>query len=122
MDMNMTKEIIERLDLLALKIGATGSQLWEVLIKQAYFEGCISTLTILISATYLCFAKGVISRRQEKLESIPFSSPKHVLCVANVCIAVVLALTALILMIENFDGIYALFNPEFFALKTILGN
>lgn len=109
----MNEEILKRIDALAAKLGVAAEHVWGVLIKQARVEAATDAVGFILS---LVCAYWLIRWARYMLKTgkdgdgiiwIPFA-----LC----------AFFVLVAGIGSFSSIPTnVFNPEYFALKTILG-
>ena len=106
MDSANFTQLLSRLDSLAAKIGATGTQIWQIVFRQQLIEGWVE-----IGVSLLCFivlAVGsffLITRWEEIDEPLNF-------------LAVIGLLLPLICFIGfGLDGLQYLLNPQYFALQ-----
>lgn len=111
----MEKELLQRLDLLAEKLGVASGHLWEILAKQAkieFFTDAAALLVVCLVAFFCTKHRSHISKwvqdGYDGREAIAFFSA------AIFIIIFVLAVAGAI----TSSGY--LFNPEYFALKQIL--
>lgn len=104
---------MQRMDLLAAKLGVTVEHLWGVLIRQAYVEAVrdVFVLGVFVVAEVLIYRylRGRIMRDF-------FDTPLDLLAVIA---AFVVGIGLLIMAIEAPSSIAALANPEYFALQYV---
>jgi hypothetical protein len=114
MNTEIAKQVSEVLDVLAQKFGSTVEHLWGILIKQAYVEGIISLVWVIISIIVGTISiKYIIKFFKE--EDDGWEGMLFAICFG------LIALSALVFCLNINDTIRALVNPEFYAIKEIFG-
>lgn len=109
----MNKETVILLNELALKLGTTTEYLWGVLIKQAP----ISSISLTVFIALLCVTSFFGFRWLQKPEIIRHEAYPVFLLVFAGCV-----FASFLIICFSFESIIAGFlNPEYWALKEILG-
>jgi len=115
----MKEQIAPLLEKLAEKLGTTVEHLWQVLVRQAYIAGVydISFAVIFILASVVGIPKFVrlLKNWLQKGGDAEFFAP--VIAVASI---VGWAVVAVIVLSSIRDAVFALANPEYWALKEVL--
>lgn len=107
----MNEELLKRLDLLAVKLGATGQYLWETLVKREFAEGVWSLGMLGMTVAGIVFLWQKLTKFGEEN---PYDKAE---CAAGKAILVIGGL-GLIDLFSN-TAVLGLLNPEGQALKTI---
>jgi hypothetical protein len=130
--MQLTEEILKRLDALAAKLGTTAEYLWGVLVKQGKVEGVMQIaeflILVVLTISFGLFTKNYLYphylewqgkytefggwRTQEKA-TVFYDLTWVGLVVTVIFMGVTLA--------NAFDWVTPMFNPEYWALKQIIG-
>jgi len=119
---DVPKELLDRLDMLASKLGVAAQHLWPVLIRQARAEGYVflglgmSLVMVLGYCMYCCASRGMeLSKPDPKYPSstIGDSEPWFVA-------SCFLGLGVLVSSTGLFAGALRLFNPEYYAFTGLL--
>lgn len=111
----MSEELLKRLDLLAAKMGTTGSHLWEVLIREARINGVMNLFWAMASIVAICL---FVFRVAPKLIAWDDSFDRAGgLMVLGCLISCALAAFAIVCLICA-PG--ELVNPEFWALDHVI--
>lgn len=116
----MIPELIQRLDLLAQKLNTTGEHLWQVLVRQAGVEALRSTLIVVACAAgttagtrlALSFYRKSAAAQEDGTEMAC-----AMCCFACIAVSLIIAITG---TMSLFDIPTELFNPEYWALRSIL--
>lgn len=111
---NMKKEVLERFDVLAAKLGTTAEYLWEVMVRQA---SVIAIEIVLFAVAVFLASAGLyilVRHRWEKLDMD--DSPEPVLYWA---LAAILAVSDFVAVLGLFMLPTLLMNPEYWALKKV---
>jgi hypothetical protein len=111
--MEITKEILDRLDAIALKIGTTGEHLWEVLTKQGMVEGVFGLIGVVVVPLLFYIMIKTVLKYKDVVEEENAEGPVLFFCF-------IISLILFGLFIFSVIGVQYLFNPEYYALKTIL--
>lgn len=112
----LSQEVLKRIDTLAEKLGTTGEKLWEILVRQAYYEGmfsmgvCVASLVLFPILVWSCVRLVTLANEHE---SAAYGVP-GLLCGF-------FAVLSLIAFLANVQGILMLFNPEYYAYKMLVG-
>lgn len=117
--MNIDPKILERLDALAAKVGATGEHLWRILLVQARVELVNSIVWMAGSALVAWFLFGQFKKNVTAAKDASWKDEERyvfycILFGTGCAIAVIVFLAAL-------ASIPSEINPEYWALKQILG-
>ena len=111
------KNVNEIIDVLAIRFGSTGAHLWGVLQRQAYVEAALAVV-----AWALVAGIGMLLRRAmawaDDAEGINQEVDRDLVAVG---ITVLVAVGAVVAVVQTFIGISAVLNPEYFALMAVLG-
>ena len=112
----MTKEILDRLDLLGAKLGVTGAHAYEVLVRQAHIDAwSLTVLAVLLwVVSGYCFNLG---RRYATMEER--DQRDSVVTTAMVSFIV----SGFLLIIGTLVAFHAagrLLNPEYYAIQEIM--
>lgn len=112
MQVEMQQEVLTRLDALAAKLGVAAGQMWDILVRQSWLVSGIMQTAVgaafVIMAIVGLYFMGTTDDWQEP-------KPRSV---SGVVLAFFGFLFAAILLSQ---GIPHLINPEYYALKDILG-
>ena len=113
------EKIIEYIDALSVKLGVAAEHVYEVLVRQKIVEGMvysIVTLGVLI-ASIVAFKKSLQSffKCYEQDEDKVFG-----LGIVSVVFGLVLAISLIVTIASLPDQILKIYNPEYYAIKTIL--
>lgn len=113
MDNNTALAIRELSD----KLGATGSHLWGVLLKQAKIEVIAESLFLVVSTIALsCLSVWCKKKIEEDKRRGEVEMPFH-----QIGLYVSLLMIAVFIMFIGFDIVSISVNPEFWALKQLVG-
>jgi len=118
-DVDWKTEVLKRLDVLADKLGTTGTYLWHVLVKQGIVIGAID---LFIASVFLILA--ILAFKVSYRGYSNFANDwddtefKHGSRFAVGFIAGIVA--SGVFLVHLTDGLQELLNPEFYALNTIL--
>ena len=108
MTQEISQELLQRLDAVALKFGATGEALWEIGIRQArilLFQMGIGWAVIFTLVGLLIWAAKKYDIDGELV----------------IIIGGIIGLVAIVLLVFTVDyGMTAIFNPEYLAWKVLL--
>lgn len=117
-DLNWQKELLDRLDLVAAKIGQGAGYLWHVLVKQGIAEG-VTDATCATMSLLIAVMAGYYARKFGRLaEADNWHEPGYPLgFIASLGIAIV---AGLCVCAYTHDAVLELVNPEYFALHEIL--
>lgn len=125
--MNMTEELLKRLDVLAAKLGVTAQYLWSVLVKQAHIEAtaCFvyAALWLLVTITFIsfgCYFRRVANKGRDRDGERYRHYDSEGWEVASVFAFVLSFLPIWGVIYWLTDGILYRMNPEFYALKYLL--
>lgn len=132
----VAQEVGAVLDVLAQRFGTTVEYLWEILVRQAAIEGWLNLFgsVMCVIGLFLCWRLIVWARHKDAAElaqakaedkanggyrSSYYSRPDN----TGYFIASIIGGTLLIILyfVYLFNGLSYLLNPEFHALKYILG-
>lgn len=113
----MEEKAVELLATLAAKLGTTIELLWAVLLKQAYINGLISVITVLIGVPVAVWWIRVVMRKTRRDDESPWDEFGTALGWISVFITV--GVGFLIFQSCLSDAITALANPEYWAFKQI---
>lgn len=112
---SVPQEILDRIDLLAEKLGVAASGLWEILVAQSKVEAIISialgAVALIISGALTWLAVSLIRKACDDLD---FGVPAVVVCVLDI-----IAFGFVIQM--SVEATRYLLNPEWMALRLLLG-
>ncbi len=114
----MKEELLERLDLLAAKLGVAVEHLYVVLTNQGYVEGFLAlgfatvSFTILVIAAIQLFKNVSLVAKADMNDEVEYGIKAFFWGFATIASAVLTA--------GNAVNIKYLFNPEYFALREIL--
>lgn len=117
----MNKETVDLIKQLADKLGTTAEHLWGVLVKQApisagiYLAISLIVIFIIICIWYCFFNRFKIANKNNEYIDLEERAMLFFLS----CIPTVIAVSFLSYTIEN--TLAGFFNPEYWALKEILG-
>lgn len=113
----MTNEIAKALEVLAQKLGTTSEYLWNVLLKQAPISAVADFIqfTIIVFACYFWTKnfKAFITKISDKIW-------KEENWVWIILVSVILGVSAIVVFFSFPNTIYALINPEYWALNLLL--
>lgn len=124
--MTMINEKYEQLlEVLATKLGTTVEHLWDVLIKQATISGLtdlvICSILVLAAWWVVVFVKQKTTPR-EGLNKLLIPADWHGDEVPAWGVAMLIVMIVSIIVLFTLPGIvYAFTNPEYWALKQLLG-
>lgn len=117
----MSDQIQEVLDVFAVRFGATGEHLWEVLVRQQVVEGWVSIIApaslFIVGAIFALYTTWHYWGEDADAERHPVSCPGGWSGIAAVTC---FALAVLVMLTFGILGILKLINPEFYALKELL--
>lgn len=112
----ISEELLERLDLLAQKLGVTIDHLWRVLVRQAYIEVCYAIFWIILATFLTVLARYYIGKSIDTFkESSKCPGGRIITSIVLGFVAFIFLLTAMIQCID----IGYLFNPEYYALEQM---
>ncbi len=113
-DTEVAQATSEVLDVLAARFGTTVAHLWDVLLRQAVVEGWVNFAWAVISALVVvaCVKTFLWAQRQDSR----FDYEPHL-----VVSVIVGALATITCGFTATDAFLRLMNPEFYALKFVLG-
>lgn len=115
----MNQEVLSRLDALAAKLGVAANHLWGVLVRQAYVDALGSLLFALIAAALTYgFYRVVLYGRAEKWYD---GYDTELAVVGTGVVGVGLVVCVVIALVQLVAGIQNVANPEYFALRHVLG-
>lgn len=110
-----SQEVRETIDMLSQKLGVSGNELWEVLVRQQVYE-IISDLFISVVMSLILFGMYKLWNNFEWVHK-PHGNGARIVTGA---LMIVYAVTTLIILLVNLSNIPALANPEFYALEHIM--
>lgn len=118
--MDWKQELLKRLDILADKIGTTGTYLWHVLVKEGYISGIKDVgLSILFLIIFSISTPYAVKFWKKVYKADAYKSDE-----SDIAWGFVFSLLSLVgfvfFICFIYDGIGELFNPEYFALQKLL--
>jgi hypothetical protein len=116
----LNKELLERLDVLAVKMGVGAEHLWGALIRQGMFEGCYAVAIMLVCVAYCLSVKKISIPLSKRSDAAKDNTADEALYGALSVASVLLVAVAIIAFFVNAHNAYSLFNPEFYALKQLV--
>jgi hypothetical protein len=118
----LVSEMMTRIDVLANKLGVAAEHLWEVMIRQALITGFIEFITfILLTFGLAMFLKLLFKKRLYKhIEIEP--TPAGIGVVTMIIVAVIIFIIVATLFCDLDNTITKIFNPEYWAYQSFLGN
>lgn len=117
----MTQEISNLLDMLAAKYGTTTAHLWEAMVRQQVIYGwSILACVLIVAAIFVtlsirCAIMLRCARADRRIEDAGFWFGFLIVSI------VVVAVTVFAVIMSSGYLIGSIVNPEYFALKDILG-
>lgn len=124
------KELTPILEQLASKLGTTMQYLWSILIKQAYISATITLMQIILVLIagivlvrlHIRFSKSTTRGTGHNSGRISSLYEKHgdILSIPMIIISIVWLILAIACFFCISDVINGYFNPEYWALDTIL--
>ena len=121
--MNLSPEVLAKLDALAQKLGVTAQYLWAILVRQARIEAIQEIICLVLSCAVVCVAAlwlRSIIKRVKSFDGFMLDLPIVEIMgfvATSVCGMVFLVIS--LCAVTNLPTL--LFNPEYFALQQILG-
>lgn len=117
----MTQEIMVRIDALAAKLGVTSEYVWGVLVKQAHVEAYSLTLIAAVLGLLACMA-GFAFRHSLKKLMAPNVAYADEEIYGPICVVTAIASVGLTAasLVNVYDAITPLLNPEYWALQQVL--
>ena len=121
------KELTPFLEQLASKLGTTVEKLWAVLLKQASISGtvnfvlCISLILIAVKCFRFVNRKTTVPPKTEENRYPNAQWGEDEAIIAWIGISLLLFVIGLIILLSVDNIVTAFFNPEYWALKAILG-
>ena len=110
----LSEEVLSKLDALAAKIGVTVEQVWLWVVKQQYVDAIYYSITasifIIITTTMMILTK----KYWEKIEK---ESLEGFFVGVNIVVSIITIITISIAL----TAIPNVFNPEYWALKDLMG-
>jgi len=111
----LSNEILSKLDALAQKIGVTVEQIWPWLVKQQYIDAIIPLVLLPIITIIAYF----VFKRVVKIDWKAYDNNYEQIVGSSIAFMVVIAV--IMAGIVFIDNISKLFNPEYWALKDLMG-
>ena len=129
-EMSVPAEVLQRIDALAAKVGATAEHLWPALVKYEFWSAAneffvsaffaVTTLVLLI-AHRRSIASDVADMRKRSEHATFDMDEWSVHSVVTMAAMVISAIGLVISAASALGGCAALFSPEAAALKSLLG-
>jgi hypothetical protein len=114
----MNEQLVNTLNTLALKLGTTAEMLWEVMMKQAPIYAMTSTFVIVLSGVLFFFLYKFFKKNEwfaDEIDENPF------MFLVSTVLAIAVACYGVLVLTTIPSIIYAIFNPEYWALMNLLG-
>lgn len=120
-----TTQIMERLDLLAAKLGVTAEHMWGVLVKQAVVEGTYGVVGIALGVACCLVGLWTLSKSTNKVSLERADRDESFVAFMSYAltplVAAVLVLFGCVSVYVGIASTQYFFNPEYFALREITG-
>jgi hypothetical protein len=114
----LNQEILNRLDLLAEKLGVTVEMLWKVCVKQAYIDGYYSIFWIVFGLFIIAITFYTGKKVWEKVDEGDgyWKTDKKV---AVVVIFLCMNIFSVVSIVDGINGTKKIINPEYYAFREI---
>ncbi|MCG7383366.1 hypothetical protein [Paenibacillus sp. ACRRY] len=117
----MNEELTKYIDQMAAKLGVAASHVYEVVIRQTVISGIVNTVVqvLIMIAIYVAFRKGWRYSRDRWDDWYSDDNEFYAVLIwilgGVVCGGIFIACA-----VTTPDAIMSIFNPEYYAIKTIL--
>lgn len=117
----MNEEITKYIDQMAAKLGVAASHVYEIVIRQTIISGIVNTVlqVLIMTAIYVAFRKGWRYSRDRWDDWCADSDELYAILVWAVG-GIACGALFIVCLITTPDAIMSIFNPEYYAIKTIL--
>ena len=109
-----TQLILNYLDKISQQLGATGERLWPILIKQQYVNAVEPFVLLAITGLLLFFSFRYVGSNWNGIHKQNAEN-------AWIIVLIVLGIATTISLCMCLDGICHFINPEYYALKLLMG-
>lgn len=107
---------------LAEKLGTTVEFLWEILLKQAHISGWISFFSVIVFLVGITFFSLFIRYTIKKWDYIEENALEPLYAIINVLLGIIFIIWFILIILEIIPNMITAFsNPEYWALKQVLG-
>ena len=118
---NLTNEMLQRLDLLAAKLGIATEHLWAVLVQQGTVEGVYGVASAILGVVFM--AAGLyctmVMLRVVKRADADWANGLMIGGIFSVLGTIAILGLGCVLLLNGINATRYLFNPEYFAICEI---